>query len=167
MLNIIITDRETAGDILMSDQGSDITHIVSIYDTPGVFRTPVPCLGFNAHSAKKIHLQFDDCICSNAHYTAVSENQVQQIIDFANEIPLNAKLLVHCAAGISRSTAATYVILCILYGDGKEKQAFEKVLETQPNACPNHLVVEIAEKLLKRSPKMIIELDNFIHDLIT
>ncbi|MFA7173901.1 MAG: protein-tyrosine-phosphatase [Kiritimatiellia bacterium] len=67
----------------------------------------------------------------------------------------NTHLLIHCLAGVSRSTAAAYAIICKLLGPGSEEVAFEHLLDIRPCASPNRLVVKYADQLLNRKGAMI------------
>lgn len=64
-------------------------------------------------------------------------------------------LLVHCHAGIARSTAIAYAILCQRWGAGHEQAAFNDLLVLQPDAVPNLHVVNIADRLLGRGGALL------------
>jgi len=63
-----------------------------------------------------------------------------------------ARFIVHCDAGLGRSTAAAYIAWSIFFGAGREQEAFEAMkascLETQ--IIPNSIMVAHADKLLQR-----------------
>lgn len=71
-------------------------------------------------------------------------------------------LLVCCAAGISRSTAATYIILCYLMGEWEERTALSLVENKRRDARPNPLMVKLADDYLKRGFKMVSPLKNHL-----
>lgn len=89
-----------------------------------------------------------------------------EIIEIANLIKKEIKsgeqvnLLTNCAAGVSRSTATTYVILCYLMGEWEERTALALVENKRPIARPNPLMVELADELLNRGYKMVAPLKN-------
>ena len=64
-------------------------------------------------------------------------------------------MLVHCWAGISRSMAATYIILCDRFGRGSELMAARAIRSRAPHAYPNALLVRHADELLGRQGRMI------------
>ena len=67
-------------------------------------------------------------------------------------------LLVHCYAGVSRSTASAYILLC-LHNPGREGEA-ARLLRTQAgHAIPNRRMVELADDLLGRGGRMIDAVD--------
>ena len=49
----------------------------------------------------------------------------------------DASLLIHCHAGISRSTAIALAILSQRLGPGKESEAMDELLRLRPEAVPN------------------------------
>jgi hypothetical protein len=73
---------------------------------------------------------------------------------------VNAAIM--CQAGISRSTATAYIILCIILGEWNEREAWAYVLNKRDVARPNPLMVSIADSLLKRNFKMIAPLKNCV-----
>ena len=64
-------------------------------------------------------------------------------------------LVIHCLAGVSRSTAAAYAIFCMLLGPESEERAFVHLIKIRSCASPNRLVVKYADELLGRNGKMI------------
>jgi predicted protein tyrosine phosphatase len=71
-------------------------------------------------------------------------------------------LAICCAAGISRSTAATYIILCYLLGEWHERDALALVENKRSIARPNPLMVKLADNLLGRNFKMVAPLKNHL-----
>jgi predicted protein tyrosine phosphatase len=65
-----------------------------------------------------------------------------------------AHVLIHCHAGVSRSTAAA-AILMSQFRPGEEEQAFLKLLELRKHGWPNTRMVEFADTLLKRDGAML------------
>ncbi len=79
---------------------------------------------------------------------------VERALDFAVRHS-EAKLLIHCHAGVSRSTAIGLAIFAARLGAGAEEQALDTLLELVPDAVPNLAVVAIADDLLQRSGKLL------------
>ncbi|WP_068318368.1 tyrosine phosphatase family protein [Polycladidibacter hongkongensis] len=65
------------------------------------------------------------------------------------------ELVVHCWAGVSRSTAFAYTIACALSKAGAEGKLAHLLREASPEATPNPLVVHHGDNLLQRSGRMI------------
>jgi predicted protein tyrosine phosphatase len=64
-------------------------------------------------------------------------------------------MLVHCWAGISRSMAAAYTVLCDRLGPGAERDVAQAIRARAPHAWPNPLLVRLADDLLERNGDMI------------
>src|SRR3977135_73789 len=58
-------------------------------------------------------------------------------------------------AGISRSTAAAYILLCDLHGPGQEHRIAQGLRFHAPHAQPNRLLIRHAALLLGRDGRMI------------
>jgi predicted protein tyrosine phosphatase len=70
------------------------------------------------------------------------------------------RLMIHCFAGISRSTALGYAILVDRAGPRADEGALlERVLALRPLACPNRLIVRHADALLGRDGRMVQAVD--------
>lgn len=80
-------------------------------------------------------------------------DHARAILDFGEQLPEGAKVLVHCWAGVSRSTAAAFV-LAAQRKSGDEKSAFDLIKILRPGAMPNRLIVKFADKLLGADGRM-------------
>lgn len=103
-------------------------------------RTPHP-----AH----LVLTFEDLDEPCPPIITASESHVMAAINFVRERPVGA-LLVHCHAGIGRSTAIALAIIADRLGPGHERRALEEMLHLQRRAVPNLLVVRHADAVLGR-----------------
>lgn len=68
-------------------------------------------------------------------------------------------LLIHCYAGISRSTAAAFAITTQAVGVEHAEDALAFVLQIRPEAFPNPLIVRHADRLLDGKGKLIAALE--------
>jgi predicted protein tyrosine phosphatase len=85
-----------------------------------------------------------------------TEQDIQQIITLAKELrALTGRVLIHCEAGVSRSTAAALIMYACWLGPGGEYEAMARVLAQRPIAMPNRRMVEIADKLLDREGRLV------------
>ena len=80
---------------------------------------------------------------------------VSPLLDFARRWPRDAPMVIHCWAGISRSTAAAFVTACALAPHRDEMAIALALREASPMATPNRRIVEIADGLLERRGRMI------------
>lgn len=63
-------------------------------------------------------------------------------------------LLIHCFAGVSRSTAAAYILACSRRPAGEESDMAAQLRALSPEATPNPLMVSIADEILNRGGEM-------------
>ena len=68
-------------------------------------------------------------------------------------------MVVHCFAGISRSTAGAYVAACALNPERDEMQIAWDIRRASRTAQPNSRIVSIADRLLKRDGRMVRAID--------
>lgn len=100
-------------------------------------------------------LAVDDIVVPADGFTVPGEEHVQQLIDFATAWDRAAPMVVHCFAGISRSTAGAYVAACALNPERDELQIALAIRRASRTAQPNARIVSIADRLLKRDGRMI------------
>ena len=82
------------------------------------------------------------------------ESHVDELIQFALDWDKKAPLLIHCWAGISRSTAAAFISLCALNPDTDEHALARALRRASPTAYPNRRLVTLADSVLSRQGRM-------------
>jgi predicted protein tyrosine phosphatase len=87
-----------------------------------------------------------------------SERHVRAILRFGCGLPPGARVLIHCMAGISRSTAAAWM-LGVQAAPGKEIDVLAHIRRLRPQAMPNRLMVAIADRLLGAEGRMVTARD--------
>ena len=128
--------------------------IVSLLDPETMIETPA---GFEP--ARHLRGGVNDIDSHIDFLTAPNEAHVQELIDFLGEWDLREPLLVHCWAGISRSTAAAFITLCLHNPELEEMALAAFVREKIAHAKPNKLMVEIADDLMRRRGRMVEAVD--------
>ncbi|MET0606361.1 MAG: protein-tyrosine phosphatase family protein, partial [Beijerinckiaceae bacterium] len=82
---------------------------------------------------------------------------VERLIAFVRDwgVERRSPLVVHCFAGISRSTAAAYAAACLLAPEIDEQTWAQRIRERSPTATPNARIVALADEILGRRGRMI------------
>lgn len=86
---------------------------------------------------------------------APSTDHISEIIAFAKGWDRTSPFLVHCWAGISRSTAAAYIMMCDIKGSGEEAAIARDLRFHAPHAHPNRLMIRHADMLMGREGRMV------------
>ncbi|MCK6453436.1 MAG: protein-tyrosine-phosphatase [Alphaproteobacteria bacterium] len=105
---------------------------------------------------RRTTLRFHDVVLPTDGQTLCGDSDVGRILDFGRRLAAQRSadhLLVHCMAGISRSTAAA-AILMAQPNPGREDEAFEALLAIRPRAWPNSRMVALADRLLERQGRL-------------
>jgi predicted protein tyrosine phosphatase len=113
------------------------------------------------HIAPENHLVLavDDITMPMDGYTLPANDHVQRLIDFVTAWDRTTPMVMHCFAGISRSTAAAYVAACALNPQRDETQIAWDIRRSSRTAQPNSRIVSVADRLLKRDGRMIRAID--------
>ncbi|MBS0295736.1 MAG: protein tyrosine phosphatase [Proteobacteria bacterium] len=86
--------------------------------------------------------------------TVPDETHVRQVLDFARRWDGEQTVLVHCFAGISRSTASAFILACEKNPHVEEREIAKRIRERSPTAFPNPLIVSIADEMMGRRGRM-------------
>jgi predicted protein tyrosine phosphatase len=114
-----------------------------------------------AHIAEENHLilAVDDIVSHEDGCTVPAEDHVLRLVDFAQRWDRSAPMVVHCFAGISRSTAAAFTAACAINPQRDEAEIARAIRAASPTAMPNKRIVAIADEILKRDGRMMRAVD--------
>ena len=104
-------------------------------------------------------LGMDDIADPLDGYVVPCDDHVKQLIDFARTWDRAKPMVVHCYAGISRSTAGAYVAACALNPQRNELALARELRRLSHTASPNRRIVSIADGMLGRGGRMIAAID--------
>jgi predicted protein tyrosine phosphatase len=107
---------------------------------------------------RHVRLAFHDIVELLPGLVAPDRSTVQAILDFGRESTGQRPMLIHCWAGISRSSAAAFVIACD-HNPGYELAIADELRRRAAFATPNRLMVELADNLLGRNGRMVDAID--------
>ncbi|MBS0518097.1 MAG: dual specificity protein phosphatase family protein [Proteobacteria bacterium] len=129
-----------------------VSHVLSIIDT----HEPRPEALDEYFDIDHLLLRFDDVVAEYPGFEACVPQHIERVLAFGERIHAapDSHVLVHCHAGVSRSTAAA-AILMAQHAPGQEEEAFLRILELRPHGWPNTRMVEFADKLLGRDGAML------------
>lgn len=82
-------------------------------------------------------------------------DQVREGLQFIMDHLASGTILIHCNAGIARSTAMALGAFALLYPDESEAQLIDRLIAIRPIAAPNILVLEIVDHLTNRDGKLV------------
>lgn len=100
-------------------------------------------------------LQMHDIAIPLDGYVLPAEEHVARLIDFVTRWECATPLVVHCFAGISRSTAGAFTAVCALRPERDEKEIALKLRAASPTATPNIRIVALADQILGRRGRMV------------
>jgi predicted protein tyrosine phosphatase len=100
-------------------------------------------------------LQLHDISAPLEGYVTPQAEHVEQLIAFVRRWPRDTALVMHCYAGVSRSTAAAFVSVCALNPASDERAIAKALRRASPTATPNIRIVQLADHMLAREGRMI------------
>ena len=110
-------------------------------------------------AANHLKVSMDDITEPMDGYTTPSEAHVDQVLNFVRGWDRKAPMVIHCYAGVSRSTASAFAAACMLNPHRNEMEIARKLRAASPIASPNRLIVSLADKALGRDGRMLRALD--------
>jgi predicted protein tyrosine phosphatase len=121
--------------------------------SPNLPETDWSAPAFGTH----MRLAFHDIVEPMPGLVAPDRNTLQAILDFGRAGTSRA-MLIHCWAGISRSSAAAFAIVCDR-NPGYERAIADELRRRAAFATPNRLMVKLADAMLGRGGKMVEAID--------
>jgi predicted protein tyrosine phosphatase len=139
-------------DELAGHCAGGVTHVLSILD-PG-WPEPEPLSIFELH--RRLRLRFHDIIESQPGWVAPERWDVELLLSFTRDLGAGGThLLIHCHAGVSRSTAAAALVLAQRCPDQPADEVLEEVVRLRPRAWPNLRILELGDGILGRSGEIV------------
>jgi predicted protein tyrosine phosphatase len=110
--------------------------------------------------ANHLKIAVDDITEPMDGFVAPSDTHIAQVLNFVRGWDRNAPLVIHCWAGVSRSTASAFAAACMLNPHRDEMEIARRIRAASPIASPNRLIVSLADKALGRDGRMLRALDD-------
>ena len=146
MPRLLVTPLSSLAEALDSHAPS---HLVSLLSPEHMIATP---LGY--HIEAHLKLGMNDVADPVAGPAPPDLHHVEQLLAFARDWDARAPLMIHCWAGISRSMASAFIILCDRLGPDREIEIARAMRQRAPHAAPNRLLVAHADTAMGRGGRM-------------
>ena len=130
------------------------SHVVTVMANVDQVQRPVSVL-----PANHLKVAIDDITEQMDGFVVPSEQHIETVLAFVRGWDRNAPMVVHCYAGISRSTASAFAAVCALNPHRDEISIARQIRAASPIASPNRLIVSLADKVLGREGRMLRALD--------
>ena len=105
-------------------------------------------------------LGLDDITEPMDGYIVPCDEHVSRLIEFARGWDRTTPMVVHCFAGISRSTAGAYVAACALNPERDERAIATALRRASATATPNARIVALGDRMLGRNGRMAAAIDS-------
>jgi predicted protein tyrosine phosphatase len=109
--------------------------------------------------ANHLILGMDDITVPLDGFTHPAEEHVVELIEFVQRWDRRAPLVMHCYAGISRSTAGAFIGACALNPARDEAAIAKAIRSSSATAMPNAMLVGHADRILGRCGRMIAAIE--------
>lgn len=96
-----------------------------------------------------------DIIAAQDGFVLAGAAHVRDLLDFVRAWDRREPMVIHCFAGVSRSTAAAFIAACALEFWRDEAEIAGHIRALSPSATPNPHLVALADAALERSGRMV------------
>lgn len=151
MPRLLVAPLSSLADAMQTHAPS---HLVSLLSPEHMIATPD---GFPAD--RHLKLGINDIVDPAAGPAPPGRQHVDALLEFSRRWDADRPLLIYCWAGISRSMASAFTILCDRLGPDREIEIARAMRQRAPHAQPNRLLVRHADDALDRGGKMIAALN--------
>lgn len=126
------------------------SHLVTLINVGSAVERPATILPKN-----HLFLGLSDISQPLEGHVLAAQEQIEGLIAFVRAWDRQAPLVIHCWAGISRSTAGAYIAACALAPDRDEGELADILRAAAPSATPNARLVALADATLRRDGRMV------------
>ena len=130
------------------------SHVLTVMANVDQVQRPASVLEVN-----HLRVSMDDITEEMDGFLAPSDEHIEKVLNFVRGWDRSAPMVVHCYAGISRSTASAFAAACMLNPHRDEIEIARQIRARSPIASPNRLIVSLADKALGRDGRMLRALD--------
>jgi predicted protein tyrosine phosphatase len=131
------------------------SHLITLLDPESLIPTPHP-LAADRH----LRLGVNDIAEPSIGHICPDEALVRRILDFGAGWDAAQPMLVHCWAGISRSTATAFLLACERNPETDEAEIASALRDASRHAHPNRRIVALADDVMGRGGRMVDAVDS-------
>ena len=103
---------------------------------------------------RHLHLAVSDIVEPTPGQVMPEATHLIDLIDFVRAWDRAQPMVIHCFAGVSRSTAAAFIAACALKPERDEFAVARALRLASPTATPNARLVALADTMLQRHGRM-------------
>lgn len=126
------------------------SHLITLLDPHMMGDCP---RGFRPDRHLKIAV--DDVWEPQTGKTLPAEDVVEDVLAFGKTWTGKSPMLVHCWAGVSRSTATAFILACQRLPEVEEAKIAKALRKASASATPNPLLVRLADDIMGRKGRMV------------
>lgn len=152
MPRIIVTPLSLIEETILADQPS---HLLTLLG-PDYMIAPHGSFAEGRHLRVQVH----DIAVPLPGQVHPGAQHAKRVLVFAEGWDRKRPMLIHCWAGISRSTASMFMILCKFNPQADEAMILRRMRASAPHIQPNRLLVAHADAILGRDGRMVEALDS-------
>jgi predicted protein tyrosine phosphatase len=145
-VNILVCPLSRVNDV--ATQWKPI-HVISLLDPEHPFPTVT-----GVSPSRHLRLAFHDAHFFRKGVTLPTREHLRDLLTFLEGCSPTDRLLIHCRAGIGRSTAAAFIVACHQYPAVSELEIAQTLRRVAPLARPNETFVKVADDVMARGGRM-------------
>lgn len=125
------------------------SHVVTLINERTVVQRPASIL-----ADRHLFIGVSDIVEPLEGHITPAHDHVARLMTFMRGWDRASPIVIHCWAGISRSTAAAYISVCMLNPERDEREVAFALRAASPSATPNARLVAIADEIMGRDGRM-------------
>lgn len=147
MARIHVCPLSSLESVLAASGAADVISLLAVPHRVPAFHSVSP--------ERRLHVPISDIVAAAPEHLLAGAADIDGLLAFVRAWDREAPLLIHCYAGVSRSTAAAYIALCALDPAQSETQHAAVLRRASPTATPNPHLIALADATLGRSGRMV------------
>lgn len=146
-MTILVSPLSRVPDIIAERKPA---RVISLLDPETAFPDTGP-----GYVDKHLRVEMHDITQAQEGWIAPAEGHIDTLLKFIADWDEKGPILIHCYAGISRSTATAFVTACLHNPDVDELIIARELREASPTATPNRRIVQLADLAMGRKGRML------------